>query len=427
MAYSRSSAEKELINAGLVIHMKVGVYCPDNNPTSGGVYTYQMELMCALSELAEGSNHTFVVFTPYPDDLRQFIHSQKIQIIKTPKYSFFPSGFFNGLQYLVGVFFNKLFNYLPLIDNYRHINRFEKLARSCEIGFLWFLTPAFIPVNIPYLATPLDLQHRIQPYFPEVVEGGLWERRESFYSHHLQCASIIVVGTETGRKEIERFFQVPSERIKVLPHPTPRFVVEMAIDKKRDILKKYGIPHNYLFYPAQFWSHKNHANLLLSLQILKQKYNIILPMVFVGSDKGNEKYIRKLISKWELSYQVHILGFVPREDMISLYQNAFALTYMTFFGPDNLPPLEAFALGCPVIASKVSGAEEQLGDAALLVDPKNPEQIADAIFNLYNSPDLRKILIDRGSKRAQKWTGHDYVRNIFSILDEFEAIRRCWK
>jgi glycosyltransferase involved in cell wall biosynthesis len=113
--------------------------------------------------------------------------------------------------------------------------------------------------------------------------------------------------------------------------------------------------------------------------------------------------------------------------MISLYQNAFALTYMTFFGPDNLPPLEAFALGCPVIASKVSGAEEQLGDAALLVDPKNPEQIADAIFKLYNSPDLRKILIDRGSKRAQKWTGHDYVRNIFSILDEFEAIRRCWK
>jgi glycosyltransferase involved in cell wall biosynthesis len=147
----------------------------------------------------------------------------------------------------------------------------------------------------------------------------------------------------------------------------------------------------------------------------------------VGSNKGNENYIRKLISKLELSSQVHILGFVPQEDMIGFYQNALALAFMTFFGPDNLPPLEAFALRCPVIASKVSGAEEQLGDAALLVDPKSPDQIAEAINKLYNSPDLRKTLIELGSKRAQKWTGQDFIRGIFSILDEFEAVRRCWE
>ncbi len=52
---------------------------------------------------------------------------------------------------------------------------------------------------------------------------------------------------------------------------------------------------------------------------------------------------------------------------------------MTFFGPENLPPLEAFALKCPVIASNVSGSEEQLGDAAILVNPVNPEEIAQAI------------------------------------------------
>jgi glycosyltransferase involved in cell wall biosynthesis len=149
--------------------------------------------------------------------------------------------------------------------------------------------------------------------------------------------------------------------------------------------------------------------------------------VLVGSDKGNENYIRKLISTWELSSHVHILGFVPSDDMAALYQNAFALTFMTFFGPDNLPPLEAFAIGCPVIASNVSGAREQLGDAALLVDPKSPEQIADAIFTLYNSPDLRKTLIDRGSERAQQWTGLDFIRGIFSVLDDFEPVRRCWE
>jgi glycosyltransferase involved in cell wall biosynthesis len=407
--------------------MKVGVYCPDNNPLTGGGYTYQAELMYALSELAGESKHNFVVFTPYPDDLRQFIHSQKIQIVKTSKYSFFPSGLFFGLQYLAGFFFNRLFNFIPQLDNYRHGNRFEKIAKSHTIEFVWFPTPLSIPINIPYLATLWDLQHRIQPYFPEVAEKGAWERREAFNSRYLQRASIIVVGTETGRKEVERFYQVPSERIKILPLPTPRFTLTQSSKKEQDILKKYAIPPNYLFYPAQFWSHKNHVNLLLALQMLKEKHNLSIPLVLVGSDKGNEKYIRNLISSLELSSQVHILGFVPQEDMTALYQNALALTFMTFFGPDNLPPLEAFALGCPVVASKVSGAEEQLGDAALLVDPKSPEQIADAIFNVYNSPDLRKTLIERGLKRAQQWTGHDFVRGVFSILDEFEAIRRCWE
>jgi glycosyltransferase involved in cell wall biosynthesis len=100
---------------------------------------------------------------------------------------------------------------------------------------------------------------------------------------------------------------------------------------------------------------------------------------------------------------------------------------MTFFGPDNLPPLEAMALGCPVIASNVSGAKEQLGDAALLVDPKKPEEIAEAIKSLSEDSALRQDLIKRGLIRAYRWTAQDYVKEIFSVIDNFEAIRRCWK
>ena len=407
--------------------MKVGVYCPDNNPISGGGYTYQTELLCALSELAEESNHNFVVFTPYPENIQKIIHSNQIQIVRIPWNAFLPCGLIEGLQYASSFFLNRFFNYNLQSDKYQHANRFEKIAKSHNIDFVWFPTPLSIPVNIPYLATVWDLQHRVQPCFPEVIAGGIWESREALYSHYLPRASIIVVGTETGRKEVERFYQVPFGRIKVLPLPAPRISSVESSKKGKDILKKYTIPPNYLFYPAQFWSHKNHVNLLIALGILKQKYNLIMPLVLVGSDKGNETYIRALVEKWELSSQVYILGFVPQDDMIAIYQNALALTFMTFFGPDNLPPLEAFALGCPVIASKVSGVEEQLEDAAILVDPKSPEQMAEAIFNVYNSPDLRNTLIERGSKRAQQWTRRDFIRGIFSILDEFEAIRRCWE
>ncbi len=191
-------------------------------------------------------------------------------------------------------------------------------------------------------------------------------------------------------------------------------------------MTKYRIPEGYLFYPAQFWPHKNHVGLLLAVNLLRERYGLILPVVFVGYDKGNLRYVRRVVDELDLSTQVHFLGFVSQEDLVGLYRNAFALTYLTFFGPDNLPPLEAFALGCPVIASNVSGAQEQLGDAALLVDPRDEEQIALAVKSLHDDPALRQTLVQRGLQRAAKWTGEDFVRSVFSILDEFKPVLRCW-
>ena len=150
-------------------------------------------------------------------------------------------------------------------------------------------------------------------------------------------------------------------------------------------------------------------------------------MVLVGADQGNEAYVREMVVKLDLSKQVYFLGFVPQSDMQQLYQNAFALTFLSFFGPDNLPPLEAMALGCPVIASNVSGASEQLQDAALLVDPKQPEEVAIAVKSLLEDAALRQNLIETGSLRAKQWMADDYIGEIFSVLDDFEAIRRCWQ
>jgi glycosyltransferase involved in cell wall biosynthesis len=180
-----------------------------------------------------------------------------------------------------------------------------------------------------------------------------------------------------------------------------------------------------LFYPAQFWPHKNHAVLLYALKCLKEKH-ILLDLVFVGQDKGNYSYIRRLSSKLGLDEQVHFCGFVPREDLIALYKNALCLTYPSFFGPENLPPLEAFALGCPVVASKVEGAKEQMGDAALLVEPNNEKAWAEAINKLLVEPELKEELIGAGKKRADEWRAVDFVDGIFDIIDECGSVRRCW-
>jgi glycosyltransferase involved in cell wall biosynthesis len=99
---------------------------------------------------------------------------------------------------------------------------------------------------------------------------------------------------------------------------------------------------------------------------------------------------------------------------------------MSLCGPENLPPLEAFALGCPVVASEIAGAAEQLGEAALLVDPCSPEEIANAIRLLLDDPERVRSLVEKGRRRAARWTGRDFVRGVFKMLDEFEPVRRCF-
>ena len=94
---------------------------------------------------------------------------------------------------------------------------------------------------------------------------------------------------------------------------------------------------------------------------------------------------------------------------------------------ENLPPLEAFALGCPVIAARVSGAEEQMGEAAILVDPVDVDEIAAAIRRVHGDVRLRTQLVDAGKMRAAAWTVQDFVRGAFGIIDQFEAVRRVWR
>ena len=139
----------------------------------------------------------------------------------------------------------------------------------------------------------------------------------------------------------------------------------------------------------------------------------------------NLKCVQRIALDLKLHDAVHFLGFVSLEGLVWLYRQALALTHVTFFGPDNLPPLEAFALGCPVIASRVEGAEEQLGNAALLVDPSDEMQIAEAIRCVCHGANLRVELVTKGKKRAKLFTGKEYVEAILQLLDTLAPMVRC--
>lgn len=396
--------------------MKVGIFLDDYVPQDGGGFTFQTEIFDTLLKLADESQHELVIISSKYKILAGRIGGTKLGL--------FPYRSQGLVEKIIALLTRNRPN---LRRTLRWSSSFERRARKAGIEFIWFLGPRPKEIDLPYMTPVLDLEHRLKPWFPEVSRWGQWDIRQRGFERFLGRATAIIVGTKVGKSQVESFYHVPEERIHILPHPTPSFVLRASEAKGSASLDGFDIPKKFLLYPAQFWAHKNHLNLLLALQHLKQERGLEIPLVLVGSDFGNQTYVEEQVVQLGLEKQVQILGFVDQRELLSLYQNALALCYVTFFGPENLPPLEAMALGCPVIASKVIGAEEQLGNAALLVEATSPQEIAAAIEKLVGDGKLRKRLVARGRKRAAKWTVEDFVRAAFKILDDFAPIRRVWR
>ena len=320
--------------------MRVGILAPIAPEKIGGGYTFEQEIFERLLEVAPKSKHEFVVF----EGFRGAKNSAK-----APGFQCVP------LKRPFSDYFVLRKRRFPWEHKW-----IDNALRSEGIEFFLNTTFEAVTLDIPFAAIVWDLQHRLQPSFPEVSAGGMGEHREAFYSQVLKRATFVVVGTEAGKKEVQMFYGVPDDKIRMLPHPTPSFALDESAATNE--LAKYNLPPNYVFYPAQFWSHKNHAAIVKAVAHLNKIDNLRLPVVFTGSDQGNERCVRELVDQLQLRDQIFFLGHVSRPTLKALYQSALCLCYVSFFGPENLPPLEAFGLGCPVIAADVPGASEQLAE-----------------------------------------------------------------
>jgi glycosyltransferase involved in cell wall biosynthesis len=393
--------------------VKVGLYTAPNSADIGGGYTYGREVVQAIDAVRGSSRHEIVAvgWTPGPMDVWTGPYLRLRA--RRPTRAVMKAG-----RIVQGFLSADWTGWVP--------DRHGASLNAEGIDLIWAASGGTPTRNIPYVATIWDLQHRIQPHFPEVSAGREWLARERFYQSEIGRAIRVIVGTEAGRREAQTFYGIPDERIRKLPHPTPSFAVD-APPASEDLIRALGLEPGFVFYPAQFWPHKNHVSILRALRRLRDEHGTRITTVFVGSDKGNERHIRNLTEELGLGDSVRFLGFVPQETLIELYRNALALVYMSFFGPENLPPLEAFALGCPVLAARVAGSEEQLGEAAVLVEPTDDVALARAILELQRDPGSRSALIAKGHARARVFTTHDYAAGMLRIVDELAPIIGTWR
>jgi glycosyltransferase involved in cell wall biosynthesis len=310
-------------------------------------------------------------------------------------------------------------------DRLARLSKFEpkhfQQMRDLDIRLLWNMNQHELKVPVPFMRTIWEANHRIHSMFPEYsyarygydgVDGGMAES--------LARASYVLTGTMEGKRQLIEMFGVHAGKVRVIPLPAP---VLNAANAKSDAVSS----GQYILYPSRFWPHKNHVVILEALKILRQEHAIELRCVFTGADQGNLAYVLGYAERLGVRDLIDYRGEVTEEDLALLYKSAFALVYASAVGPDNLPPLEAMALSCPVIAADVPGAREQYDDAALLFNATDERAMAGLLLMLLRDDSIRPQQIARGKARIANLSADNYATAVIRILDEFSAVARAWE
>ena len=299
---------------------------------------------------------------------------------------------------------------------------------SFGIDFLVFPAPSTIGFEsrVPYVMAVHDLQHRLHPEFPEVSAGGEWESREYLFRNGIEYSLAVLVDSEIGREDVlELYGDLTSpERVRVLPFLPALYLDEASSTASAAVAReRLALPERYLFFPAQFWPHKNHLRVVRALARIRRDKGVDVHVVMCGSASGELRTsilaeVRRVAATEGVEDLVHVLGYVDDDLMGPLYAASCGVLLPTFFGPTNIPILEAWRAGRPVLSSDLRGIREQCGDAAILVDPTSVSSIADGIHSLWSDEQLRRRLVDAGTARLALYGRADYIARLSEVIQD---------
>jgi glycosyltransferase involved in cell wall biosynthesis len=293
----------------------------------------------------------------------------------------------------------------------------ERRLIDAGVDLVVVCTPAMAALDwqrLPFWVAFWDLGHRDLPEFPELAQSRRFEMNDEMYRRGLTRASKILTESDASSLKIAQTYGILVDRIMVT-----RFVVE-SVDVAADcaVVTKRGLA----LYPAQFWPHKNHVVLLHAIKLLVEQGRTPRRLVFTGSDKGNEEYVRGVAKSLGVESWVTFAGFVSARALKELYREAAVIVMPSLLGPTNLPPLEGLLHGCGVAATHARDAQ--------LISPQSVVEIApfdvagwanvldgDLLMTLPDPNQVRQAISDRRNANIER-LGH--------ALDEFALRRSLW-
>lgn len=290
----------------------------------------------------------------------------------------------------------------------------DEAVRAAEIDLLYFPLPPYLKrPRVPVLLTIHDLKHLHRPQDHERADLARRRRWQAI----AKSADLVISSYEHIRSDVVHRLDVPQRSTAILPLAAPDGLRRTARNKDSEALRRFDvalagfIERPFALLPAQFWIHKNHALVFLALAKLRNSHGLPIPLVCTGQTDAecaeHAARMRSLILRLGIGDLAYIAGHVPAVVLRELYERARMVLAPTLYDPGSFPVMEALALGKPLVASRVTSIPETVGDAGVLFDPGNLDELCDALRTVWNDDQLRATLALRGPARITKRTWHD--------------------
>ena len=260
---------------------------------------------------------------------------------------------------------------------------------------------------------------RFPQYLPNRL-GYAYARGSLWVATHR--ANRVLTVSEASKRDILRYFKVPPAKIDVIYNAIDERYGRMPeADEIARVRERYQLNDPFVLYAGNIKPHKNLERLIEAFHMLRRGGMEQVKLLIIGDEISKYATLRRAVHKYKLHKHVRFFGFVPDATLAILYRLARVFVFPSLYEGFGLPPLEAMASGTPVITSNVSSLPEVVGDAAMLIDPYQPDAIAGAMRRVMLDDRLRDDMRERGLMRAREFSWGRSVTRIKEIYDEVMA------
>lgn len=265
----------------------------------------------------------------------------------------------------------------------------------------------------PCVATIFDLVFAL---FPETTKWtGRWWRK-ILMQPGITRANRLITLSENAKRDLCQQFRVPAEKIRVV-YPCPRAIFQPTTEQAA-IAAHYHLPDRYVLFVGTLERRKNIATLVRAFAQARRMANLEHALVLVGQRGWLYEDIFRAVEESDARAHIIFLENVPDAHLPMLYSRADLFAYLSLYEGFGLPVLEAMASGTPVLASNVSALPEVVGEAGVLVAPRDVAAIAFEIARILTDRDLRAMMRERGLVRARLFSPERFIRQTLEVYEE---------
>jgi glycosyltransferase involved in cell wall biosynthesis len=288
--------------------------------------------------------------------------------------------------------------------SHHRLERYSLNVELMRLGLDVLHSPDFIPPHRPScksVITVHDLAFLLYPHFLTKESA----RYYGYIDEAVRWTDHIIAVSESTKRDTVQHLGVPDDKITVVHEAASPIFRPVAEDEARQqVRNRHGVDGPFILFVSTIEPRKNVPTLLRALYQLVECYKEDVQLVLAGGKGWLYEDVFTTVKELQMNSRVRFVGRVSSEDLLYLYNAAEMLAHPAFYEGFGLPPLEAMACGLPVIVSNVASLPEVVGDAGLLIDPHDVDELTVAIWRVLTHKELRQEMTEKGLRQAARFS-----------------------